>query len=148
MEGRGEKMELSRVEVAAARVDPERPSGEAGGFPSGEREGVVEKGRERGNGERGRRGGEGIEEGGVVRGERGGGVEEGEIRGRGEPEEGVGLVGPVEPTGSARVTRSERVLGSLVVGNGLVDVVGLVLREMVGEAGRGGVYHCLREKRG
>lgn len=82
-----------------------------------------------------------------MRGERSGGVEEGEGRGRDEPEEGIGLVGPVEPTGSTRVTGGKRMLGPVVVGNGLVYVLGLVLRGMVGEAGCGGVNHCRGEER-
>lgn len=75
-----------------------------------------------------------------------GGVKEGERRRRNETKKRVGLVGPVEPTGSARVTGGERVLRPVVVLCGLGYVLGWVLREMVREAGGGGVNHCPREK--
>jgi hypothetical protein len=143
---RRKNVTLGWVEVATTRVDPKRPGREASGFPSGEREGVVEKRREGGEGERERRGREGIEKGRVMRGERSGGLKKREGRGGDEPEEGIGLIGPVKPTGSARVTRCKRVLSPVVVGNGLVYVLGLILREMVREARRGGVNHCQRKE--
>lgn len=83
-------------------------------------------------GEREGRRKEGIQKGGIMRGEGSGGVKEGEGRRRNEPEEGIGLVGPVEPTGSASVTGGERMLGPVVVRNRLSCILGLVLREMVG----------------
>lgn len=131
-EGRRENVALSRMEVATTWVDPKGPGREGSGFPSREREGIVEKGGEGGEREGERRGREGIENGGKMRGEGSGGVKEGKGRRRYEPEEGIGLVGPVEPTGSASVTRGERMLGPVVVRYRLGRILGLVLLEMVG----------------
>lgn len=82
-----------------------------------------------------------------MRGERRDRMEQGEGRGRYKPEERIGLVGPVESTGSPSVTRGKRVLGPVVVCNGLVYILGLVLGGMVREARRGGVNHCQRQEK-
>lgn len=124
---------LGGVQVAAAGVNPKGPGGEAGGFPGGESEGVVEElrngGLREGFGRRER------EENGVIQrslssinGGRGRGligcgeVQEMEERRREETAKWVGLVGPVQAVGTSGVF-GEGVLGLVVVMEDLRQVL-------------------------
>lgn len=122
LDARGDQVSFGRVQIAAAGVNPERPSGESRGLPGGEREGVVEQPRDGGLGD-GFRGRERTEQGGVRRGvETGRRIAGGEVEEREEREERgggvaakwVGLVRPVEAAGASGVA-GEGVLGPVVV---------------------------------
>lgn len=97
---------LGGVQISAAGIDPERPSGVTGGFPGRERKAVVEELRNGGFVERfrGRKLQEGIGVWRIIGGSFvGWEVEKTDCRSRLVSSEGVGLVCPIEAMGATGV---------------------------------------------